>query len=114
MSVGESDMVHNEHIQPGRIVTIIRGRDAGKLAIIIGKVDEKFVLIADGDKRKFDRPKKKNILHLNLSEVVSSEVASSIHETGRVTNGKIRFALGRYNEERQEGVDPEKGGCAGG
>ena len=94
----------NEQIQPGLIVNVLRGRDTGKYAVVIGTVDEKFVLIADGDKRKFDQPKKKNILHLHLTEYVSSEVADSIRETGRVTNGKIRFALSRFVEnELQDG-----------
>lgn len=97
-------MDQNQQVQPGRIVSVLRGRDAGKYAVIIGEVDEKFVLIADGDKRKFDQPKKKNILHLHLTEYVSSEVADSIRETGRVTNGKIRFALSRFAEDQQQGA----------
>jgi large subunit ribosomal protein L14e len=91
-------MIDNGHIEPGRIVKVLRGRDAGKHAVVIGSQDDKFVLIADGDKRKFDGPKKKNILHLEITEGFSSEVADSIRETGRVTNGKIRYALSRYSD----------------
>lgn len=97
-------MAQNERLQLGTIVNVLRGRDAGKYAVIIGVVDDKFVLIADGDKRKFDQPKKKNILHLHLTEYVSSEVTESIRETGRVTNGKIRFALNRFNQDQQGGI----------
>ena len=50
--------------QLGQIVKVLRGRDQGKFAIIVGIVDSRFVLIADGDKRKFDQPKKKNLIHL--------------------------------------------------
>lgn len=84
--------------QIGQIVKVLRGRDLGKPAIVIGIVDERFVLIADGDKRKFDQPKKKkkNLLHLQLESMISSEVADSILETGRVTNGKLRYALNRF------------------
>ncbi|WP_026583681.1 KOW domain-containing RNA-binding protein [Bacillus sp. J33] len=85
--------------QPGQIVLIKRGRDAGQYAIIIRLVDERFVLLADGDKKKFDRPKKKNIQHLQLLNYISSEVQSSLEETGRVTNGKLRFALAKYVNE---------------
>lgn len=91
-------MTENEHIKPGRIVKVLRGRDAGKHAVVIGLQDDRFVLIADGDKRKFDGPKKKNILHLEITDAFSSEVADSIQETGRVTNGKIRYALSRYTD----------------
>jgi large subunit ribosomal protein L14e len=95
-------MKDNDNVFPGRIVKILRGRDEGKLAIIIGSIDDKFVWIADGDKRKFDQPKRKNILHLQITSEVSNEVIESIRETGRVTNGKIRFALGRFAEQQQQ------------
>lgn len=84
--------------QIGQIVRINRGRDTGKFAIIIGVIDQRFVWIADGDKRKFDLPKKKNLIHLTLQPVISSEVADSMQETGRVTNGKLRFALNKFVE----------------
>ncbi|MBW7452808.1 hypothetical protein ACFOLF_20270 [Paenibacillus sepulcri] len=77
----------------GRIVQILRGKEEGGYAVIIGIVDEKFVLIADGDKRRFDQPKKKNVLHLRMQPVVSHEVTDSMRETGRVTNAKLRFAI---------------------
>lgn len=77
----------------GQIVEVLKGRDAGKLAVILSVLDERFVMIADGDKRKFDQPKKKNLLHLKLYDRISSEVASSLSDTGRVTNGKLRYAV---------------------
>lgn len=103
MSVEVSD-----HPRLGQIVQILKGRDSGKFGIIIQIVDDRFVLIADGDKRKFDQPKKKNLLHLKLLEAVSSEVVDSLTETGRVTNGKLRYALSKFVEEQQASVH-EKG-----
>ncbi|MDE3840621.1 RNA-binding protein [Bacillus methanolicus] len=85
--------------QVGQIVRITSGRDAGQYAIIIRLGEEPFVYLADGEKRKFDRPKKKNIQHLQLIQRISPEVQSSIRETGRVTNGKLRFALAKYKNE---------------
>jgi large subunit ribosomal protein L14e len=85
----------------GQIVKVLRGRDLEKYAVIVGVVDERFLLIADGDKRKFDQPKKKNRLHLELHDTVSREVSDSLKETGRVTNGKLRFALNKFAEAMQ-------------
>ncbi|OXM83106.1 hypothetical protein CF651_27315 [Paenibacillus rigui] len=82
--------------QLGQLVRIIRGRDSGKYAVVIGVEDQRFVWIADGDKRKFDQPKKKNLIHLELLEAISSEVVDSLNESGRVTNGKLRYALNKY------------------
>lgn len=91
----------------GQLVCIKKGKDAGQYAVIINNVDDRFVLIADGDKRKFDRPKRKNITHLDLYDYVSPEVQNSIHETGRVTNGKLRFVITRFANE--QATDLEKG-----
>lgn len=82
----------------GTIVKVLRGREQEGYAVIVGVIDDRFVWIADGDKRKFDGPKKKNLLHLELFDVVSGEVADSITETGRVTNGKLRYALNKFIE----------------
>ena len=93
--------------QVGQFVRILQGRDADRFAVIIKVIDERFVLVADGEKRKFDRPKKKNVNHLELCEVVSPEVQNSIIETGRVTNGKLRFAIKKFVNEQL--TDFEKG-----
>jgi ribosomal protein L14E/L6E/L27E len=95
--------------QLGQIVRILRGRDLDKFAVIVGIVDSKFILIADGDKRKFDQPKKKNVLHVELQDAVSREVADSMQETGRVTNGKLRFAINKFVENRQAEAAEQKG-----
>jgi large subunit ribosomal protein L14e len=86
----------HSHLQLGQIVLITQGRDAGQYAIIVRLLDDRFVFLADGDKKKFDRPKKKNLLHLKLIDYVSPEVQSSLLETGRVTNGKLRYALTKF------------------
>ncbi|WP_421382676.1 RNA-binding protein [Bacillus salacetis] len=88
----------------GQIVSTKQGRDAGQYSVVIRQVDERFVLIADGDKRKFDRPKKKNIQHLYFHNYISPEVQNSLAETGRVTNGKLRYALTKFLNEVLEDV----------
>lgn len=82
----------------GQVVQITRGRDYGKFAIVIA-LEDRYAFIVDGDKRKFDRPKKKNVLHLKTQDEIASEVVDSLLETGRVTNGKLRFALSRFIEK---------------
>ncbi|WP_096202116.1 KOW domain-containing RNA-binding protein [Bacillus sp. FJAT-45350] len=80
----------------GQVVEVLKGRDTGKFNVIIKLVDHRFVYIADGDLRKVDRAKKKNLSHLKLMEHVSPEVKNSIEETGRVTNGKLRYAVQKF------------------
>ncbi|SES20423.1 hypothetical protein SAMN04487944_12360 [Gracilibacillus ureilyticus] len=83
----------------GQVVQILQGREAGQFAIVIEKLDSRFVLLADGDKRKYDRPKKKNVHHISATNFISPEVQKSLLETGRVTNGKLRYAINKFANE---------------
>ncbi|MYL35868.1 RNA-binding protein [Pontibacillus yanchengensis] len=83
----------------GQVVRVLQGREVEQYMIIIGVVDNRFVLLADGEKRKYDRPKKKNVHHIKLMDYISPEVQNSLLETGRVTNGKLRFALSKFVNE---------------
>ncbi|WP_202081304.1 KOW domain-containing RNA-binding protein [Caldalkalibacillus salinus] len=94
MNVVDSESVP----QVGQLVKVLRGRDAESYAVIIRIEDQRFVWIADGDKRKFDSPKKKNRLHLQTFDYISTEVRDSMTESGRVTNGKLRFAVNKFKQ----------------
>ncbi|SDS53938.1 KOW motif-containing protein [Paenibacillaceae bacterium GAS479] len=83
-------------MQVGRLVKVLRGKDEGSYAVIVEILDDRFVHIADGNGRRFDSPKKKNLQHLQLLPALSSEVSDSMSETGRVTNAKLRFAIQKY------------------
>jgi large subunit ribosomal protein L14e len=76
-----------------------RGRDEGQLVVVVAIVEERFALVADGDNRRFDRPKRKNVLHLEPIGIHSEDIANNLRDTGRVTNAKLRFAIGQ-NEQR--------------
>ncbi|MBA4495911.1 RNA-binding protein [Paenactinomyces guangxiensis] len=80
----------------GQIVRVLRGREAGTYAIVIGLEAPHFVWLADGNQRKFDRPKKKNVKHIQVTNVVAGEVADVLEEFGRVNNAKLRYALNQY------------------
>jgi ribosomal protein L14E/L6E/L27E len=82
--------------QIGQFVKVLRGKDEESYAVIVAIVDDRFVMIADGNKRRFDQPKKKNVLHLELQPALSQEVSSSLLETGRVTNAKLRYVIQKF------------------
>ncbi|MCW3795979.1 hypothetical protein HF638_27265 [Paenibacillus sp. SZ31] len=91
-------MNNQSNPQLGQLVKIRKGRNADQAAVIVAIADSRFVYIADGDKRKFDQPKKKSLLHLELQPMISSEVVNSLNECGRVTNGKLRYAVHSFLE----------------
>lgn len=91
----------SNHVVPeiGQIVRVTKGREQNQYAIIINVIDDRYVLLADGEKRKYDRPKRKNIGHIQLTPFISEEVKTSLLETNRVSNGKLRFAIEKYANE---------------
>ncbi len=94
-------MLNDVHTEPviGQVVRITKGREKDQYAVIIKIIEDRFVLLADGEKRKYDRPKKKNVLHIKFTPFISNEVRTSLLETNRVSNGKLRFALAKYASE---------------
>jgi len=79
----------------GEIVESMTGRDKGKYSVILGFDGDRLIL-ADGDRRKYDKPKRKNARHIRYTGFVAQEVLKAIEETGRVTNAKLRYVLQNY------------------
>lgn len=88
-------MSDNDDLTPGQIVKSKMGRDSGRYFVVLA-VDGKYAFIADGDLRKIDKPKKKNIKHLlKLNECV--EVVRDKILTGqKISNADLRKALEKY------------------
>ena len=55
-------------LKPGQLVRSLAGRDKGKHYLVLEKLDHKHVLLVDGRSRQLERPKKKNIAHLQHYE----------------------------------------------
>lgn len=69
----------------GSAVISKAGRDKGKIMAVVG-IDEKYAIIADGQMRKLENPKRKKIIHLQVTNTV---LAPEELESNR----KIRNAL---------------------
>ncbi len=83
----------------GRVVLSKAGRDLGRLFVIIEIIDELYVLIADGDLRRIEKPKKKKIKHLGFTNKLSSELNNKLMNKDRVTNAEIRRYISSVNIE---------------
>lgn len=53
----------------GQLALSLAGRDKNRIFMIVDILDENYVVIADGQLRKIDNPKKKKLKHLKLLEV---------------------------------------------
>ncbi|MDR5693941.1 MAG: KOW domain-containing RNA-binding protein [Armatimonadota bacterium] len=76
----------------GSIVVSRAGRDEGEHYLVIGTLGEGMVLLADGDRRPVDRPKKKNIKHVRVVEV-DPALKEKLTSGGQVTDAEVRAAL---------------------
>jgi len=77
----------------GRIVISKAGRDAGRKFVIVRVIDESYVEISDGDLRKIEKPKKKKIKHLNITNCRLEILAEKLKNKERITNAEIRKLL---------------------
>ena len=78
-------------LERGRVVISLAGRDKGKLLAVMQEEGNR-VLICDGKERPVDRPKSKNIRHVEITQALLSEAEIT-------TNRALRKALGRLNAE---------------
>ncbi|NLY19147.1 MAG: RNA-binding protein [Clostridiaceae bacterium] len=77
----------------GRVAISKAGRDKGRLLMVVKILDEDFVLAADGDLRKLEKPKKKRIKHLRYTDFVVESIAVKIENGEKVLNSEIRDAI---------------------
>lgn len=80
----------------GRVVLSKQGHDKGKPFLVVGLLDEKYVLIADGDSRKLAKPKKKQVKHLIPKPHVAAETRDVILQQAQTADSDIRKALKTY------------------
>jgi len=84
--------VLSEKIRVGQVIKCTSGREVNRLFFIIKIVDDKYVLISDGKKRKLDRPKLKKVKHLKLYEIFNDKVKNKI-VSEQITDAFLRAEL---------------------
>ena len=82
----------------GQLVWSTQGRDAGRYYLVTGFTGDR-VLVADGEVRTVNRPKKKNIRHLKALPVVDEEISSKVAAGRKLSDADIRKALRSLVEE---------------
>lgn len=90
------------NITLGQVVYSKAGRDTGKKFIVIGFVDDANVLISDGDLRRIEKPKKKKIKHIGLTENVVTALSDKLQNKLKVTNSEVRKALAVLDIGKEE------------
>lgn len=74
----------------GQFVKSKAGRDKDRVFVVIDIIDELYVLVADGDLRKSEKPKKKKIKHLSKYNIISEEIQKRYDSHKKISNLMIR------------------------
>jgi len=85
----------------GKVVYSKNGRDKGAMFVVVGVVNERLVLLADGDLRKIENPKIKNIKHIQLTRMRADDVFAYLNRGERPDNHIIRKNLKRLQEAEE-------------
>lgn len=67
--------------------------------VVLKKLDERFVLVADGGLRKAHKPKKKNVRHLRAQGRIDEKVSRKMELRRPVTDQDLREALDPYGNK---------------
>ena len=89
-------------IKLGEIVYSKAGRDKEGYYIVVEKVDDNFVKIADGKYRTIAKPKLKKVKHLKVLGIVFSGIATKLSEGKQVFDAEIVSSLRQWKESNQD------------
>ncbi len=92
----------------GRFAWSKAGRDEGRLFIITAVVDDNHVLLADGELRRVDNPKKKKLRHLEILSDRAEAVLAVLLSRRKPQDAELREAIRRrLEQDTQEPRDRE-------
>ena len=83
--------------EPGRVVISTQGHDEGRWYAILSVLDERMVLLVDGDTRKLAKPKKKQVKHLHALPL-NIQVEGTGASGGPLADSDIRKALKAHKD----------------
>lgn len=77
----------------GKVVLSKAGRDKDHLYVVIDVLNDKYVLLSDGNTKTVQMPKRKSLKHLRVLNNVDDEIKESIISKDRGTDLKIKRFL---------------------
>ncbi|MBR3505120.1 MAG: KOW domain-containing RNA-binding protein [Clostridia bacterium] len=88
-------------VETGRVVRSKAGRDEGKYFVVIALDGDEFALVADGDLRGVEKPKRKRLKHLFVTEETISGLQSRLEAGEAVENHELRKWLAAYRQKEE-------------
>lgn len=85
----------------GEIVISTAGRDQDKYYIVVDILDERYIELVDGDTRKLDNSKKKNIKHIDRTGYVAEELSHWLEDGKRIRNEDLKRVVRDYEQNKE-------------
>lgn len=81
--------------QIGQVVYSKSGHDKGDVQMILA-VEGEYLLLADGKRRRLEKPKRKKKMHVQPTFYVEKEVAAKLQTGAYLLDADIKKALKKY------------------
>lgn len=94
-----------KRVEVGQFVRSVAGRDRGQVFVVISRLDERHLAVADGARRRVARPKTKSARHLEPLDAPAGPLADRLRSGEKVSDHELRAALA--------GLPPHDGPAAG-
>lgn len=88
-------------LKKGQLVRSKSGRDKGRVFLILDILDDKNIFITDGSLRGVERPKKKKVIHLEVTKKVFEDFYDE-KLPFQMNNKKIRDIIKTYNKTQEK------------
>jgi hypothetical protein len=87
------------------------GRDQGKAFVVVKVINDRYLSISDGELRKIDNPKKKNVRHLHFTNLRADDVLDCLYKGEIPPNYIIKKNIKRILDK---GIISGEGGLVSG
>ena len=81
------------NITPASLVRVTAGRDKNNYLMIYKILDENYVLICDGKRRKIEAPKKKKLKHIESLNYSLGTIDKNLKIGKEISNSEIRKSI---------------------
>ncbi len=92
--VQESNVVSNAVV--GQLAVSKRGRDRGVSYLVLEIIDDAFIYLVNGDRRRIENPKRKNVKHLQFYPAVAEHLAQQWEAGQQVGNVEVRKVIAGF------------------
>ncbi|MDP2871951.1 MAG: KOW domain-containing RNA-binding protein [Bacillota bacterium] len=94
-------------IRPWQLVASSAGRDSGQRYLVLTLCGDGFALVVDGQRRRVDRPKRKNLRHLRPLAAAAADLAERTAAGQAVSDEQVRASLDALSAQLAPEPEPE-------